>query len=150
MDENALDLKENEKNKATSRGFFAEFSERLRPGTSIPLTGIFVLLIFYTIYFAAPVLVPITVALLLSVLLSPFVDRLERLRVPRVAGAAVVIIITFGVISAGLITVASPAQEWLTKLPESFKKALILRAVKPFNDFVIFESGTFGVIRMWT
>jgi predicted PurR-regulated permease PerM len=101
------------------------------------MTGVLILLIFYTVYFASAVLIPITVALLLSILLSPFVDRLERIGLPRVAGAAAVIVITFGIISAGLIAVSSPAQEWVTKLPESFKKVeQKLRSLKkPLQDF---------------
>lgn len=53
------------------------------------------------------------------------------------AGAAIVIIIVFGAISAGLISVASPAQEWISRLPENFKKIeQKLRSIKkPLQDF---------------
>jgi predicted PurR-regulated permease PerM len=95
------------------------------------------LLIFYTIYFAAPVLIPITVAFLLSILLSPFVDRLERIKIPRVIGAVFVMIFVFGAVVAMLATLAQPAQEWVTKLPESWKKVdEKLRIIKkPIQDF---------------
>jgi predicted PurR-regulated permease PerM len=136
MNENPL-IPPREENSIHGRGFFPQLADRLPVEASVPLKGVFTLLVFYTIYFAAPVLIPITVALLLSVLLSPFVDRLKRLGIPRVAGAAVVIVIVFGTISTGLITVAAPAQEWLTKLPESFKKveAKLRSLKKPLQDF---------------
>ena len=49
--------------------------------------GIFVLLIFYFLYFAAPILIPIVTALLLSMLLAPVVQLLEWARVPRTLGS---------------------------------------------------------------
>lgn len=104
---------------------------------SAPVTGIFILLVFYTIYFAAPVLVPITVSFLLSTLFSPFVDRLERLRVPRVAGSAVIMLTFFGLLITALVTLAGPAQEWAAKMPASLKtveeKLRIIK--KPLEDF---------------
>lgn len=125
----------------TSRGsndsFISQFPAVAKSRAPATLTGIFVLLLFYTFYFASAVLIPIAVAFLLSVLLSPFVDRLERLGLPRVAGAAAVMIVTFGTIFAGLVSVAAPAQEWVAKVPESFKKVdQKLRSLKkPLQDF---------------
>jgi hypothetical protein len=51
------------------------------PGNgSVANTVIAVLLVFYTLYFAAPLLVPIAAAVLLSMLLAPGVQLLERSR----------------------------------------------------------------------
>jgi hypothetical protein len=41
------------------------------------IVGIFVLLMLYFLYFASPILIPIIMALLLSMLLAPFVRLLE-------------------------------------------------------------------------
>ncbi len=108
-----------------------------RSALTVPVTGIFILLVFYTIYFAAPVLIPITVSFLLSMLFSPFVDRLEGLRIPRALGSAFIMLAFFGLLVTTLVTLAGPAQEWVSKLPASFKaveeKLRIIK--KPLQDF---------------
>ena len=49
------------------------------------VTVIAVLVVFYTLYFAASLLVPIAAAVLLSMLLAPAAQFLERLHMPRLA-----------------------------------------------------------------
>jgi predicted PurR-regulated permease PerM len=117
--------------------FPAAFTDPVRSRGSLAITGIFVLLVFYTIYFAAPVLIPITVAFLLSMLFSPFVDRLERIRIPRVLGSAVIMLAFVGFLATAVISLAGPAQEWVAKLPANFKsieeKLKIIK--RPLQDF---------------
>lgn len=63
---------------------------RLQSGA---ITGIFALLVFYFLYFASPILISIIMALLLSMLLAPFVGLLDRrVRVPRTLGALIVVV----------------------------------------------------------
>lgn len=104
---------------------------------NVALTGIFVLLVFYTIYFAAPVLIPITVSFLLSLLFSPFVDRLESWRIPRLLGSALIMLSFVGLLVVALVQLAGPAQEWVARLPASFhvieEKLRIIK--KPLQDF---------------
>ena len=66
-----------------------EGSARLQSGATI---GIFTLLVFHFLYFASPILVPIITALLLSMLLVPFVRLLELVRVPRTLGSLIVVV----------------------------------------------------------
>ena len=84
--------------------------------------GLFVIALFYTFYFAAPVLIPITVAILLSMLLSPAVELLERFRLPRALASAIIVAGALGLIIGAVVTLAGPAQEWVTRLPASFDK----------------------------
>jgi predicted PurR-regulated permease PerM len=109
-------------------------SQSLQRG--IAVKGIFILLVFYTLYFAAPVLIPIAAAVLLALLLYPLVERLERLRMPRGVGAAIVVLAALGLIITCIAQLAGPAQEWVTKLPASFAKIeQKLRIVKkPIQD----------------
>lgn len=122
------DQSETEQTKSTDErareldGFLDLFTDTAKAGRSLPITGIFVLLILYTLYFAAPVLVPITMALLLSMLLSPAVDRLEAIYVPRALGSALVVIGAIAIFAGIVLVLAGPAQEWLQKLPGSFYK----------------------------
>ena len=92
------------------------------PLKSIALTILAVLASFYTLYFAASLLVPIAVAVLLGTLLSPPVEFLERLRVPRLVASAVVVVAAIGIVGAGVIVLAGPAAEWLERAPRSLHK----------------------------
>jgi len=66
-----------------------EVSSRLQSGA---ILGIFTLLVFYFLYFASPILIPIITALLLSMLLAPFVRLLELAHVPRTLGSLIVVV----------------------------------------------------------
>jgi len=66
-----------------------EVSSRLQSGA---ILGIFTLLVFYFLYFASPILIPIITALLLSMLLAPFVRLLELVHVPRTLGFLIVVV----------------------------------------------------------
>lgn len=84
--------------------------------------GLFVIALFYTFYFAAPVLIPITIAILLSMLLSPAVEWLERFRLPRAFASAIIVTGALGLIIGAVVTLAGPAQDWVIRLPASFDK----------------------------
>ena len=58
---------------------------------SVAITGLFVLAVFYTLYFARPFFLPIVIAVLLDFLLSPIIRVLKRMRVPESLGAALVV-----------------------------------------------------------
>jgi hypothetical protein len=59
---------------------------------SIAITGLFVLAVFYTLYFARAFFLPIILAILLDFLLSPIIRALKRARIPEPLGAALVIL----------------------------------------------------------
>lgn len=72
----------------------------------------------YTLYFAKSLLVPVVVALMFALLLSPLVNLLKRLYVPRAVS---------GILLLGLIGIpftllgmqlAEPAQKWAKRLPD--------------------------------
>ena len=63
---------------------------------SIAITGLFVLALFYTLYFARSFILPILLAILLDFLLSPVVRALKRLRVPVPLGAGIVVLVLVG------------------------------------------------------
>ena len=57
------------------------------------LTGLFTLAVFYTMYFAKSLLIPIVLAVLFNLLLAPIVRTLRSyLRIPEWAGAAIVLL----------------------------------------------------------
>jgi predicted PurR-regulated permease PerM len=89
---------------------------------TVALTGIFVLLALYTLYFARPFLLPIVVATILNFLLSPVVRGLQRLHVPQPLGAGLVILALLGVVALGIERLSGPAAEWVQKTPEGVQR----------------------------
>ncbi|HVP79288.1 MAG TPA: AI-2E family transporter [Thermodesulfobacteriota bacterium] len=86
---------------------------------SIALKGLFVIAFFYTLYFARALILPFTLALLLTFLLRPVVRVLKKIKVPELAGAALVILALLGSAGYGVIRISGPAAEWIDKVPES-------------------------------
>jgi predicted PurR-regulated permease PerM len=84
---------------------------------SFALTGLFILALFYTIYFARAVLLPVVLALLLSFLLAPIVRALAKAKIPPPAGAAILIIGLVALLGYGISFLAAPAAGWLEKAP---------------------------------
>lgn len=102
---------------------------------SVALTGLFILAVFYTLYFAREFILPIILAWILSSLLAPLVRGLKRFGVPEPLSALLIILVLLGTVSFGVYRLAEPASEWLQKAPRSFsgvqaKLQSILRPVE--------------------
>ncbi len=85
--------------------------------------GLLILGILYTIYFARSLLLPVFVALLLAAFLQPLVQKLNRLRIPDVAGAAIVVLFFVLVLGGAIYQLSSPAADWMNRGPLLFQKA---------------------------
>ncbi|HEX8947448.1 MAG TPA: AI-2E family transporter [Dissulfurispiraceae bacterium] len=109
-----------------------EFQDRNRPvpestGTgpskfksSAPL-GLLILAGFYTLYFARAFLLPVTLALLFTFLLRPVIRALKKIRIPEMAGAALVLGILLGVVGYGANKLTGPARDWIDRAPEGLR-----------------------------
>jgi predicted PurR-regulated permease PerM len=89
---------------------------------SIAITGLFVLSIIYTVYFARAILLPIVIAVLLDFLLSPVIRGLKRLRIREPVGAGLVILVLLGTRGGGVYLLAERAQAWMARAPESLER----------------------------
>jgi len=89
---------------------------------SAALTGIFFLLTMYTMYFAASLVMPIVLAFLLSLVLTPVVNAMVWLRIPRAVAALAVMLAVGATIAAGVYAVGAPAAEWIEKAPTELRK----------------------------
>ena len=89
---------------------------------SVAITGLFVLAVLYTLFFARAFLLPIVVAVLFDFLLSPIIRALKRVRIPEPVGAALVILGLLGLLGGAAYTLADPAREWSRKAPQSIAK----------------------------
>jgi predicted PurR-regulated permease PerM len=86
---------------------------------SIALKGLFIIALFYTVYFARALILPFILAFLLNFLLRPVVRALNKINIPELAGAALVLIALLGGMGYGMIRLSRPAAEWIDKAPES-------------------------------
>lgn len=75
-------------------------------------------LVCAALYWGQAVLVPLVLAALLTILLSPLVTRLDRLRVPRIVGVLLVMTLAGGVIGGVGYIVAGELRSFATELPK--------------------------------
>jgi len=89
---------------------------------TVALVGIFVILLIHFFHFAAPVLIPVTLAFLLSTMLSPLQRQLVRWHVPAALSASLIVVVLTGGFLGTVYGLAGPAQEWLQRVPTSFDR----------------------------
>jgi predicted PurR-regulated permease PerM len=85
----------------------------------IVLAGIATL---YFIDWAQPVLLPLVVAVLISYALDPLVSLLDRIRIPRPLGAAIVMASLIGIIAAAGAPLKQETMAMLDKIPMAIKE----------------------------
>lgn len=90
--------------------------------TALSVLGLFFLGLFYTFYFAREFILPVVLALILSLLLRPAVRGLERLHIPQALGAALIMASLLTVFISGALLLAGPATSWVQRAPESLEK----------------------------
>jgi predicted PurR-regulated permease PerM len=89
---------------------------------SVALTGLFLLAVLYTLYFARVLILPLVLALLLDALFSLLVRRLKRTGIPETATAALILACLIGTIGLGVYRLSGPAAQWFAKAPQSLDK----------------------------
>jgi len=90
---------------------------------SVTVTGLLVLGILYTVYFARDLLIPFTAALFLKLVLSPAVRRFRKWGVPEGIGAAVVVSVTLACGLGVAYQLSGPASEWIERAPRVLEQA---------------------------
>jgi predicted PurR-regulated permease PerM len=113
---------------------------KFRP-TDVALVTLTALAVLYTLYFAASIILPFVLALVLSLLLGPAARFLcEKLRLPRMLAALVLICLLFTGIGSVGYAISVPAAGWIAKAPQSLptlqKKLSFLR-----RPIAMFENG---------
>ncbi|HEY5102267.1 MAG TPA: AI-2E family transporter [Steroidobacteraceae bacterium] len=86
------------------------------------------------LYFAAVAFIPVALALFFALLLSPAVDGLQRLRIPR-APAAVIVMMALILAGVAIVDAVSvPAKEWLARAPQTIHK--IELRIRPLRSVI--------------
>ena len=84
--------------------------------------GLFFLAVLAALYAAREIVLPVVLAFVLALLLQPPVRMLDRLRVPRVLSAFLLIVLLLGTVIAFGTALAGPAASWAAKLPEGIPR----------------------------
>ena len=79
-----------------------------------------VLAVLYTLFFAAAIILPFVLAMVLALVLGPAMRLLNRrLRIPRMIAALLLIVALFSVVGAMGYALSVPASGWIAKAPQS-------------------------------
>lgn len=95
-------------------------AQRLKQGLPIMValaSFLLVVGVMAALYFGREILVPVTLAILLSFVLAPFVRILRRVRVPRAPAVMLVVVIVFGALFGIGSLIASEASQLASDLP---------------------------------
>ena len=96
-------------------------TERPRSG-SRALTGLLLLAILTVLHLARDLVLPIVVALILSLVFLPVVRGMKKLRIPAPLGAGIVVLGLLMAFVTGIYNLAEPAGIWLNKAPQSLRE----------------------------
>ncbi len=91
-----------------------------------------VLAVFYTLYFGRALLVPITMAVVLSLVLRPVVAFFARFHVPNVVTASGLFLGVLGLVIATTMMLSAPAQSWLAQAPRNLSD--VGRQLRPLSE----------------
>jgi predicted PurR-regulated permease PerM len=106
-----------------------------RPLAAHALTGLFVLGVFYTAYFARALFIPIAMALILTFVLAPLTRGVtRRVRWPHAISSCLVVVCFFGAIGLAFTALSAPAADWMVKLPAEMGS--IERKLRPLSGAV--------------
>lgn len=84
---------------------------------SFTFTGLFVLGVFYSLYFARGFFFPIILGAILSLLLAPLVKGLVNAGIPRGLGAGLVVLGIVALFASAAYTLWGPATRWMAETP---------------------------------
>jgi predicted PurR-regulated permease PerM len=89
---------------------------------TVLLGGLFGLACLAALYVTAEIVLPLILAIVLKLLLQPFVRLLERIHIPRAAGAVLSVLLVLLAFGGTISLLAGPAAAWAGKLPDAIPK----------------------------
>lgn len=91
-----------------------------------PIYGLFGLGILYTLYLAHQIVLPIILAVMTSLLLSPLVKRAYvKWRIPRMVSSLIFVLLVLAGIVGITLAVATPALKWVEEVPQGISSLLV-------------------------
>lgn len=98
------------------------------------LIALTLLAVVYTLALAQLLLVPIALALLLSLVLAPVMRWLSLLRIPRPLSAAVIVLLLLSGLNYGVSQSIDPVSDWFERTPKLLKQ--LERKINPIKKTV--------------
>ena len=89
-----------------------------RDTSRIPIWGSFLILLFAALYLAQSFILPVLLAFLFALVLSPVVRACRRLGIPEVLTAVFLVILLGGAIGFATYTLSAPVVRWVEKAPQ--------------------------------
>jgi predicted PurR-regulated permease PerM len=89
---------------------------------NVALTLVAVLALVIFLQYSQSVLIPIVLGILISYALAPFVNALDRMRVPRAIGAAIAVSLLLGVVGFGSYTLKDQMMAVVADVPEAAQR----------------------------
>src|SRR5208282_2691463 len=86
------------------------------------LGGLFGLALLAAAYVVSEIVLPLVFAIVLKLLLQPALRVLERLHVPRILAALLLILALFGTIVGLGAAISGPVRSWAAKLPDGIPR----------------------------
>jgi predicted PurR-regulated permease PerM len=97
-------------------------------------TGLFLLALIPALYYGRALLLPIVLAVLFNLLLSPAVRALKRVGVPRGLGALMVLLAVIGALSVAVWQLSGPAAQWMERTPSVARE--LRQKLRPLQESV--------------
>ena len=85
----------------------------------VSVVGSFIILLIGTIYLAKDILLPIALAFMLTLTLSPVVRFLARYRIPEAASSLAIVLAVIGGSAAGIYYLSGPVSGWIDGAPQT-------------------------------
>lgn len=123
----------------------SDLKEEAGPLTPDPklviLTCLLILASLTAVYVASEIVLPIILAFVLKLLFQPAMRQLEKLRIPRLPSALLVILTFFGLIVGLGAAVSGPAASWAGRLPEGIERLqqrlhFLSKPIQTFQNFM--------------
>lgn len=91
-----------------------------------PIYGLFVLAILYTFYLAHQIVLPIVLAILVTLLFSPVVEKLyKKWGLPKSISALLLLISLLAAMAGIVAAVSQPLLEWAARAPQTLSQLLV-------------------------
>lgn len=88
----------------------------------VALLGIFLILLVGLVFFARDFLLPVVLALLLALTLSPIVRFLQKRGIAPPISALFIVLIVLSIFCAGVFSLSGPVADWVSQAPEISRK----------------------------
>jgi predicted PurR-regulated permease PerM len=80
--------------------------------------GIFVLLLMAALHYAQPVVMPVVLALVFGIVLTPLLSGAQRVGIPHWLTALLIVVAFIAAVSYAAVLLAGPVAEWIEKAPQ--------------------------------